>query len=252
MSAWYEETFGRDYLTLYPHRNDDEAHRDVADIIRLIDPPRDQPLLDLCCGAGRHLVAFWKAGFRDLTGLDLSEDLLAEARSRLEAESTSGIHLVCADMRDIPATEAYHTIVSLFTSFGYFATDQEDTEVLCSAHQALIAGGTFLMDTLNRHSIIANLVQQEEKHVGGKRISVRRHVTRDGCRVEKDTLIRTKGEPETMYHESVRMYKKQELEGMLLAAGFSTPRFYGALDGRPYAEDSPRMVVAATKERKGP
>ena len=247
MTAWYEDTFGRDYLSLYPHRNDEEAHRDVSGILRLIDPPRDEPLLDLCCGAGRHLVAFRHAGFTRLTGLDLSKDLLAEARARLDAESMEDIQLLRADMREIPGCNLYGTIVSLFTSFGYFEDASEDGRVLRSAYRTLTHGGTFLLDTLNRAYVIASLVPNEEKELDGKRTIIYRHITSDGLRVEKETRITQPGSPETTYRESVRMYERTEIEEMLREIGFIDPRFYGGLKGQAFSDESPRMVFVASK-----
>ena len=247
MTAWYENTFGRDYLSLYPHRNDEEAHRDVRGILRLTDPPRDKPLLDLCCGAGRHLVALRHAGFTRLTGLDLSKDLLAEARERLDAEFMQDIQLIQADMRVIPESGLYATIVSLFTSFGYFEHDSEDERVLRSAYQALARDGTFLLDTLNRAHVIASLIPYEEKQLDGKRAIIHRHITGDGLRVEKETRIAQPGSPDMTYRESVRMYKKTEIEEMLHRIGFSDPRFHGDLKGQAFSDDSPRMVFVASK-----
>lgn len=247
MRAWYEDTFGRDYLSLYPHRNDQEAHKDVNSILRLINPPRDEPLLDLCCGAGRHLVALYRVGFTRLAGLDLSADLLAEARLRLSAESMDGVQLMQADMREIPQSNLYRTIVSLFTSFGYFEEDYEDERVLQSAYRALTCNGTLLLDTLNRGHVVANLVPAEERELEGKRISIHRHITDDGLRVEKETRITQPGSPETAYRESVRMYEKTEIEEMLGNIGFINPQFYGDLEGRAFSSESPRMVFIASK-----
>ncbi|MFC2095483.1 class I SAM-dependent methyltransferase [Candidatus Bipolaricaulota bacterium] len=247
MTAWYESAFGRDYLSLYPHRNECEATRDVAGILRLIDPSRTAPLLDLCCGAGRHLVALRRAGFTCLTGLDLSADLLNEARSRLLAESMGDIQLVKADMRDIPEEGAYSTIVSLFTSFGYFEDGLEDERVLQSVYRALATNGTLLLDTLNRNHILANLNPSEETEQDGKRITVRRHISSDGLRVEKETRINQPGSPETTYRESVRMYTMDEIHAMLRGIGFVDVRFYGSLDGAAFSDESPRMVFVASK-----
>lgn len=250
MTAWYEDTFGRDYLALYPHRNDEEAARDVAGILQLIDPPRDEPLLDLCCGAGRHLVAFGHAGFTRLTGLDLSIELLAEARSRLNVESMDDVRLIRADMRKIPGNDFYLTIVSLFTSFGYFEQGGENERVLQSAYRALARNGTFLLDTLNRAHILANLIPSEERQLAGKRISIHRHITSDGLRVEKETRITQPGSPETTYRESVRMYEKSEIEHMLAQIGFIDICCYDSLQGRIFSDQSPRMVFTASKAAK--
>jgi ubiquinone/menaquinone biosynthesis C-methylase UbiE len=249
VSAWYEDTFGRDYLSLYPHRNDEEARRDVSHILQLIDPPRNESLLDLCCGAGRHLAALRHAGFMNLTGLDLSADLLAEARSRLDAESMNDIQLLQADMREIPGNELYRTIVSLFTSFGYFEDGNEDELVLQSAYQALSRNGTFLLDTLNRGHVLANLIPSEERELEGRRISIHRNITADSLRVEKETRITQPGSPETTYRESVRMYKKAEIEDMLTRIGFIDIHFYGSLEGQVFSNTSSRMVFVAAKAR---
>lgn len=248
MSAWYEETFGREYLALYPHRNDAEAVRDISDLLKLIDPRRDEKLLDLCCGAGRHLIALRNAGFTQLTGLDLSGDLLAEARLRLDAAAMTDVQLLKADMREIPDSEQYSTITSLFTSFGYFADRQEDERVLASAYHALTDEGTFVLDTLNRGHVLASLIPTEEKELGDMHISIRRHITDDGLRVEKETRITQPGSPETVYRESVRMYRRQEIEDMLAQIGFVNTRFFGNLQGQAYSHSSPRMVFATSKD----
>jgi len=249
VSAWYEDTFSRDYLSLYPHRNDEEATRDVAGLLRLVDPLRNEPLLDLCCGAGRHLVALRRVGFTCLTGLDLSADLLAEARLRFDAESMSDVQLLKADMREIPGNVLYSTIISLFTSFGYFEVSFEDERVLRSAYQALSGSGTFLLDTLNRGHVLANLVPTEEKELDGKRINIHRRITPAGLRVEKETRISQPGSPETIYRESVRMYEKAEVKDMLERIGFINIRLYGSLDGQAFSNRSPRMVFVASKAK---
>jgi len=248
VTAWYQHTFGREYLSLYRHRDDVEAADDVAHIVRLIRPPRHQPLLDLCCGAGRHLVAFRRAGYTDLTGLDLSEDLLDAARARLRTEAMTDVRLIRADMRAIPGDAAYATVVSLFTSFGYFADDAQDARVLHAVCRALRPGGTFLLDTLNRDAIVGSLVPSEERRLGAKQLRVRRRISSDGRRVEKLTRISQPGSPETVYRESVRMYTCEELEHMLADAQFVNVRCYGALDGRVYTPDAPRLVVSAVRK----
>jgi demethylmenaquinone methyltransferase/2-methoxy-6-polyprenyl-1,4-benzoquinol methylase len=49
------------------------------DIIRLI-PNRDARILDLCCGTGDQLKKLSDAGFSNLTGVDLSTEMLKVAR----------------------------------------------------------------------------------------------------------------------------------------------------------------------------
>ncbi|HTX64510.1 MAG TPA: class I SAM-dependent methyltransferase [Opitutaceae bacterium] len=60
-------------------------------------PDRDAPLLDAGCGAGRASLALWDLGYRHLTGVDFSRELVAQARS-LAAERGAAIEFIRADL----------------------------------------------------------------------------------------------------------------------------------------------------------
>ncbi len=251
MTHWYEEAFGKDYLALYPHRDLAEARGDVAAIIDLIAPTKDEPLLDLCCGAGRHLQALHEQGFADLVGIDLSQQLLDVARRRLDAKGASKVRLVRSDMRRIPYRVHFETILSLFTSFGYFSETSADAAVLRAAYEALRPGGTFLMDTLNRPWTIAHLSPRSETSIEGADVTITREISPDGLRVEKEIRVEPKGDVPKIYRESVRMYTAEELRALCEGAGFSDVRFHGALDGRPCDADSPRTIVVGHSVEEG-
>lgn len=250
MKEWFEETFGRDYLSLYPHRDDAEARCDVDQIVQLIHPPKDRPLLDLGCGSGRHLIAFWETGFRDLAGLDLSDALLQEARARLQIRSIHGVRLIHGDMRKIPPKDRFSTIVSLFTSFGYFRDSTDDLTVLQGAERALHPGGSLLIDTLNRDRVLASIRPEEQRSDGERTLMIRRWVTSDGLRVEKTTRVHRADAPAAVYRESVRLYSASEMRALASQAGFSSIRLYGGLDGQPLAQTSPRMIVHARSKTR--
>jgi len=252
VSPWYEDSFGRDYMALYPHRDLAEARADVAGIVGLVNPPKGQPLLDLCCGAGRHLQALHETGFTDLTGIDLSQQLLDIARRRLDAVGAGTVRLIRSDMRKIPHHERFATVLSLFTSFGYFADASDDETVLRAVHAALRPGGTFSIDTLNRSWTIARLEPRSDRAIDGARVAIERTISADGLRVEKEIRIETPGTPPKSYRESVRMYTAGEMKTMLERAGFADLRFYGGLDGRAHDVASPRMIVVATRPQEIP
>ena len=249
MRPWYVTAFGRDYLALYPHRDEEEAAADIEAILALIDPPRDEPLLDLGCGAGRHLLALHNAGFRRLTGIDLSNNLLRVARQRLCEAGSEEIELICCDMRRIAHQEHFATVLSLFTSFGYFATSEEDAQMLDAVFAALRPGGTFLLDTLHRQTTIDRLCPRERRTLGSLQVEIARSITSDGLRVEKETRVIEPGEEERVYHESVRMYSGDELRNLFAAAGFREIALHGSLAGAPFDETAQRTIAVGRKPR---
>jgi SAM-dependent methyltransferase len=253
MTAWYEESFGYEYLELYSHRDAAEARADIEAIVRLFDPPKDEPLLDLCCGACRHVLVLREMGFTQLVGLDLSSDLLDVAARELGVDDVQAagacvdVELVCSDMRQIPYRNYFATVLSLFTSFGYFDRDEENEAVLRAVYQALRSGGRFLIDYLNRDYVIANLVERDEKVLPDYHIQNVRCLT-EGCRrVEKTMTVTTKQGSVREFHESVRMYSQTEMVGMLKEVGFVDVACYGSLDGAACEVNSERLILVAQK-----
>ena len=248
MTKWYESAFEQSYLERYAHRDQGEAERDIRRVLSLIDPSSGLPLLDLGCGAGRHLLALHAEGFTDLTGIDLSQDLLDVARAKLDKAGAGGVKLVRSDMREIPDANHYATVLSMFTSFGYFDRDEENQRVFKAVHRALRPDGVLLMDTLSPPRIVAQLVSEEERTQGSQRVLIKRSITPDGKRVEKETLVKSPM-ADFVYRESVRMYTAEEMSAFLTETGFCDVRVYGSLDGETYGPESPRLVLVA---RKGP
>ena len=247
MKKWYESAFEKNYLERYAHRDQEEAVLDVQRILSLIEIPRTLPLLDLGCGAGRHLLALHAEGFTDLTGIDLSQDLLDVARKKLDDADASGVTLIRSDMREIPANDRFATVLSMFTSFGYFDQDEENRRVFAAVHRALRPNGLLLMDTLNPPQIVAGLVSEEERTEGSQRLLIRRSITPDGKRVEKETLVKSPM-ADFVYRESVRMYSAEEMHERLTESGFRDIRTFGSLGGEVYCAESPRLVLVARKE----
>jgi SAM-dependent methyltransferase len=235
--GWWTTAFRRSYLLAYAHRDESSAERETAFVASLLALVPGARLLDAGCGAGRHARAFARRGAR-VTGLDLSAELLAEARRE------DGVGYVLGDVRRLPFGDgAFRHVVSLFTAFGYFDEDG-DRAHLTELRRVLAPGGTFAIDFLNPPHVVASLVPESSHESAGLAIRERRRI-REG-RVEKDVEIRETATGAThSWTESVRLYDRARLETLLLAAGFRVTAVHGDLAGGPWSDRAPRLVLGA-------
>ena len=246
MEPWYKKSFGKDYLQLYQHRDASEAQNQVELLAKLVSLKTSDRILDMACGAGRHLSAFYDKGYTNLIGIDLSDHLLSEAQKYFLENKTSSIALAQADMRFLPFNKDFDVIVSLFTSFGYFNDDNENLLVLKNAYSCLSSHGIMLLDYLNSIHVIKNIVKSEKYTREGVEYDIIRTHDVINKRINKSIKVRNAGKEET-YHESVRLYTGQELFQMFSEAGFKDIKLFGDLKGSPYNSESSRLIVKAAK-----
>jgi SAM-dependent methyltransferase len=235
---WFEEWFGEDYVALYPHRNEAEAERAVELIARTLGSRKVRLVLDLACGSGRHARYLGKRWWT--SGIDLSEVLLRIAR-----RNDTPARLVRGDIRALPYRDAsFDLVVNLFTSFGYFETDEEHELVIRDVAHVIAPKGTFVLDYLNAELVREKLVPRDQKEIGGRVVEQRREISDDGRFVVKHISLRGK---EREFVERVRLFTKIELENMLERAGFRIDTAYGDYNGEPLTDTSTRLIFFASR-----
>src|SRR5690606_21057041 len=117
-------------------------YHEVKRMIDWLGLPQGSTVLDLCCGMGRHSLALHEFGYR-VTGIDLSEVLLEEAKKLDQTGKVTWIH---GDMRYVPLEAQFDAEVNLFTSFGYFDQDDENGKVVREMDRLLAPAGKFIID----------------------------------------------------------------------------------------------------------
>lgn len=238
MSEWFTRWFGKEYLDLYPHRDEREARAVVRLIRNMVPLDRRNRALDLACGSGRHTRALCRHIWT--VGLDLSMELLQVAR-----RESPHISYVRADMRQLPfKSEAFHLVVNLFTSFGYFSHDDENRQVLAEVHRTLAPNGTFVLDYLNADQVRTTLVPHDTRRVGDRIVTQDRSITSEGRYVEK--VIHASGS-ETTYLERVRLFEPGDLRVLLEEAGLVVEHELGDYHGSALTPESPRAIFFARR-----
>ena len=235
---WFRDWFGEEYLALYPHRDEAEAEQAVGLYLNTV-PPGDVRVLDLACGAGRHVRELRREGVRAI-GLDLSAVLLREVR-----KTDPNLPIVRGDMRDLPfADSSFGGLTSFFTSFGYFGTMEEDRVVIGQIRRVLSTGGTFMLDFFNARRVRSQLVPRDIRWFGDQRVTQTREIV--GDMVVKRIVIDPKDSFESarVFEERVRLYEPVQLESMLREHGLDSEYRYGDYVGSAFSDDSERLILA--------
>ena len=219
-----------------------DAESEVGWILGHVGPPAAGRVLDAPCGFGRHSMALARRGF-EVTGVDLSETELQRAKERA-AMAGLPLQLVRQDMRDMDFSGEFDLALNLFSSIGFF-TDHEDRLLIDRFCTALKPGGAFVLDTRNRDSVIRDVASEETVRLPEGTARVENHFDVRTSRIQQDWWLENERRP--LGRLEIRLYSVHELLRMLRPERWSHVELFGGLDGRPFALESPRIVLVATK-----
>ena len=244
MSEWFVSWFeSEEYLNVYKHRDEKEARQLVESIISITNIKNKSKILDLACGAGRHSIEFAKKGFL-LTAVDLSENLLNNAKGNAINAEVS-IDFIRADIRDFCIDNKFDLALNLFTSFGYFESDEENFKVFKTAYNHLNKNGFFVFDYFNKKHLEENLIPNSSLRIEGGEIIQKRRI--ENGRVIKNIIIKKNGY-EKHFKESVKIYSLDEIKSILEMTKFKVKDIYGSFDKSKFDENiSDRIIILAEK-----
>lgn len=153
---WFEEWFDTPYYHILYKNHDYKEAEDFLNLLTdFLKLDKDSKIIDLACGKGRHSVYLNKLGY-DVLGLDLSEQSISFDKQFETASLKFRVH----DMRNPIMNEPVDAVFNLFTSFGYFETEEEDKSVFRSVADVLKKDGYFVLDFLNAEFVKNGIVPQ--------------------------------------------------------------------------------------------
>ncbi|MBK7884189.1 MAG: methyltransferase domain-containing protein [Chitinophagaceae bacterium] len=243
--AWFKNWFNSPYYhLLYFNRDEQEAAAFINKLILHLQPPAGSTMLDVACGKGRHSIQMANNGF-DVTGIDLSEESIAEA---LEHEREN-LHFFTHDMRLPFCINYFDYAFNFFTSFGYFKTRREHDNTIRTIAQSIKPNGTFVMDYLNVHYAEDHVVHLSEKEIEGVNFVITKWFDETHFYkkiVVKDEVLSVPLE----YTEKVAKFSLGDFTDMLAYQGLQIQEVFGNYDFDNYdIKKSPRLIMVAKKIR---
>ena len=244
MSEWFKEWFNSsEYLDVYSHRDIRDAENALILIRNNYDFKVGSKVLDAACGTGRFSNLFAEEGF-DVTSFDLSMQLLKNAQIKSYKDHLN-VKFFRSDIRNVPLNGSFDLILNMFTSFGYFVTDNENFSFIRKAIELLNDKGYFIFDYLNKDYVTNNLIPRSQKTFADKIVTEERKINRN--RIEKKIMIESE-KGIKYFQESVLMYSKDEILSGFNSCGFNVDKIFGDYFGNSFNDlTSERLLIFFAK-----
>jgi SAM-dependent methyltransferase len=238
---WFAEWFDSKYYhILYKDRNYQEAEAFLSKLVEFLKPNLSDKIIDLACGKGRHSIYLNKLGY-NLTGVDLSANSINEANTF----ANKNLKFEIADLRNLPYNNAFEIGLNLFTSFGYFESDQVNIEVFSQFNKILKPNGIILVDFLNASKIYSQTNCRETKEIEGIQFQINKKI--ENKRVIKTIEFSDNGH-KNFYSESVQLLDFSDFEKLVEQTSFKLLHVFGNYNLESYnQESSDRLIIVAQK-----
>lgn len=239
-SDWFKDWFSsEEYNQVYFHRDDNDAKKLIDLILSKVNISKDHTILDAACGSGRHMNYLSSLGY-NVVGFDLSKPFLLEAKKN----NPSG-NFLRSDLREVTFKEQFDLVLNLFTSFGYFSSDDENFRFPKNAFGFLRKGGYYMLDYLNPDYLTGKIIPYSVKEFDGLKIEESRSI--EEGRVVKRISITKEGRRKE-FVESVKLYPKDFILEQFQGFGYSVNGLFGGYDGSAFdAETSTRLIMIFKK-----
>ncbi len=220
---------------------------EVDGVIKLLSLKNGASILDCPCGYGRHSIELARRGF-EVTGSDINSVHLKKAIDTSK-ENSLNVTFNKESMLELQYSSKFDAVINMFYSFGFFDTDEENEKVLKNFFDSLKPGGKFLMHTdVNVPRILSGKYKEDEQRnlLAGKTLRIIDSYDSQTKRINGAWIIQNDDKEERKDY-SVRVYTKEEFEGMCKRIGFSSVVTYSGWEGGEYSENAEDMIVVATK-----
>jgi SAM-dependent methyltransferase len=248
--AWFaEDDFWTAYAPLlFDAKRWAEAPAVVDALLRLAglqdERPAETPVLDLCCGPGRHALELSRRGY-PVCGVDITAPYLEAARESAQAEGLTA-EFVQADARTFLRPGAFKLALNLYTSFGYFDDAADDEAMLARLYESLAPGGILIMEMAGKETAARDFIEGEWFERDGKLVLTEFSV-QGAWEGLKNRWIIQDGAKRFDRSWVQRLYAASELKSLLLRTGFRETRAYGSFEGQSYDQAAHSMVMLAVK-----
>lgn len=206
--------------------------------------PSSRSVMEIGSGTGAHAAELAQQGY-DVTGVDMSEGMLAAAESRkkeMPPGLASRLSFALGDARSVRLDRRFNAVISLFHVMSYQTSNADLAAAFATARAHLLAGGVFVFDCWYGPAVLRQWPSVTKKRLSDESTEVNRvatpeiHVNRNIVDVNytvEVTDINTRVSETLQETHSMRYLFTPEIELALETAGMKL------VDSRSWMTDDP-------------
>jgi hypothetical protein len=140
--------------------------------------------------------------------------------------------------------EKFDAIFNLFTSFGYFENEEDNLQTLVAIKESLSEYGFAVIDFMNVHQVIANLIPEETKTVDDIDFHIKRFVL-DGF-IIKQIDFEADGKS-FHFEEKVKAFTLEDFQKMMDEAGIYLLDTFGDYKLKKFHKNTSERLIMIFK-----
>lgn len=228
---WWRTLFNAVYLKTDGDvvENQKLTQHEVDLIIDAAGIGKNDRILDLCCGQGRHSMELVRRGFTAVTGVDRSRYLVRLAKRRAGEQGLNAVFREGDARKSRLPEDSFDCVMILGNSFGYFDHQEDDKRVVENVARWLRPAGTIVLDIADGEWLRGHFEARSWEWVDQEQFVCReRSLSSDGSRlISREVVVDAdKGVIADQFYAE-RLYSRADIEGLLKAGGFTNIRFHG-------------------------
>lgn len=251
----FQKEYAEAYDFLYQDKDYSSECDFIEEIFRKFASRKIRTILDLGCGTGNHAIPLACRGYQ-VTGVDLAEDMLQQARSKAHSLPEEKITFLREDLRRFSIPQKFDAVLMMFAVLCYQTTNEDVLTALNSVSRHLNPGGLFICDVWYGPAVLKQRPEEKEKTIWAGKHKIIRNASgsldtfRHLCEVRfhlrhfQDRQVIQEAEEKHI----MRYFFPQELAFFMRQAALEQIHISDVRDlSRPPTEETWNVVVAARK-----
>jgi SAM-dependent methyltransferase len=192
----------KDYAAYYDLLYQDKDYKTEVEYIHQLiqqNAPGSKSILNIGCGTGNHDFMLAELGY-EVTGIDLSEQMIDIANKKLSGNSLSKISFQVGDARTLRIAKQFDVVISLFHVMSYQVSNDDLNKAFVTAKTHLSPKGVFIFDSWYGPGVLTDLPAVRYRKLENEVLKVHRiaqpiiHPNQNYVSVNYTMLIQSKTE----------------------------------------------------------